>query len=99
MNFVLQLSPRLYEQIGSDANLLRNGQQIGFVRFEKANERGEQRRVARLALQLVCPDSGQVEEPLRPTLLPERCRKRGKGKSNRVIWCPGVHSLETAVGR
>ena len=91
--------PRGDQRLGLYANLLRNGQEIGLMRLEKSDQRGEQGGLICPAPKLVCPDSGQVEEPLRPTLLPKRCRKGGKGKSHRVIWCLGAHSLETAVGR
>ena len=39
------------------------------MRLEEADQRGEQRRVAGSRPKLVCPDSGQVEEPLRPPLV------------------------------
>jgi len=55
------------------------------VRFEKAQQRREQVRLTRSAAKLVGPDSGQVDEPLRPTLVTDRCRKRGEGKSHWVI--------------
>jgi hypothetical protein len=54
--------------------MLRNGEQIGLVSFEKGKEGGKQRRLARSPPELICPDSGQIEEPLRPTLVRERCR-------------------------
>ena len=53
------------------------------MRFEEPQQRGKDRRIVRLGAKLVCPDSGQIEEPLRPSLVAERCRKRGKGKSDR----------------
>ena len=59
------------------------------MRFEEAKQRGEQRRVAGPARELIRPDSGQVEEPLRPAFVAERCRKRGEGKRHRIIWCLG----------
>ena len=46
------------------------------MRFEKAYERSEQGRLGRAPSKLVGPDSGQVDEALRPTLRPKRCRKR-----------------------
>ena len=54
--------------------------------FEEAKQRGEEVAIARAGAQLVGPDSGQVEEPLRPTLVTERCRQRGEGKSHRIVW-------------
>jgi len=47
--------------------------------FEEADERREKRGIGRSGPQLLCPDSGQVEEPMCPAIVPERCRKRGKG--------------------
>ena len=79
-------APRLYELAGARQGF-GDGQQVRLMRFEEAQQRGEQRGFARLRPQLICPDSGQVEEPLRPPLVAERCRKRGEGKRDRVIWC------------
>jgi len=56
------------------------------VRFEKTQQSREQLLVARSGAQLVRPDSGQVEEPLRPTLIAERCHERGEGKRYRIVW-------------
>ena len=47
------------------------------MRLEEAEERGEKRRLAGAGTELVSPDSGQVEEPVRPTGVAERCRKCG----------------------
>ena len=55
--------------------------------FEECDEADEKLRIARLLPKLLCPDSGQVEEPLRPPLVPERCRERGEGNSRGIIWC------------
>ena len=64
------------------------------MRFEKTPQRREQWRIGRPAPEFIGPDSGQVDEALRPTLGAKRCRKRGEGENNRVIWYPGCHSLE-----
>ena len=61
--------------------------------FEEAYDSGEQRRFADSAAKLVCPDSGQVDEPLSPPLVTKRCRKRGKGNSMCVHWRIGVQVL------
>jgi hypothetical protein len=74
---VLQLPPSLYEGRGRNAKCLGNGDQIGLMGFEEAEQRREQYRVIRLAAKLICPDSGQVEEPSRPALVAKRCRKCG----------------------
>lgn len=71
--------PRLYEHFGGNAKFLRNSEQIRLVGLEEAQQRGEKRGIGRSGAQLVCPDSGQVEEPMCPAVVPERCRKRGKG--------------------
>jgi len=64
------------------------------MRFEKAYERSKQGRLGRAPSKLVGPDSGQVDEALRPTLRPKRCGKRGERERDRIIWYPGRHSLE-----
>jgi hypothetical protein len=66
------LAPRLYEKLGADAKLLGHGDQVRLMRFEKADQRGKKRRLARPKPKLVRPDSGQVEEALRPALVAER---------------------------
>ena len=55
------------------------------MRLEESQQRREQIRLGGTASQLLRPDSGQVDEPLRPTLAPKRCRKCGEGKNHRVI--------------
>ena len=68
------------------------------MRLEEAQQGGEQRWIVEAAPELVGPDSGQIDKPLRPTLSTERCGKRSEGKRYRVpqgaIWYPGCHSLE-----
>ena len=64
------------------------------MRLEKEQQGGEQRRLTCTAPQLIGPDSGQVDEPLRPSFGTKRCRKRGKAERDRIIWYPGWHSLE-----
>ncbi len=44
------------------------------MRFEKCNQRNKQFRFMCSETKLLCPNSGQFEEPLRPTLVSERCR-------------------------
>jgi len=63
------------------------------VRLEKRNQACQQLRVGGPAPEFIRPDSGQVEEPLGPSLVPERCRKRGKGNRQRVIWRLVGHAL------
>ena len=54
--------------------------------LEEAEERCQQLWLPRASAKLVSPDSGQVEEPLRPTVVAERCGKRAKRESDGVIW-------------
>ena len=75
------------------AKLLGNGKQIGLVGFEETQKRSEKRGIAKSAPKLVSPDSGQVEKPLRPPLVLERCRERGEGNSRGIIWCWVRHGL------
>lgn len=62
--------------------------------FEETQQRREKRRIIEAAPQLLSPDSGQVEEPLRPTFVAKRCGKRSERERDRIIWYPGGHSLE-----
>jgi hypothetical protein len=89
----LELAPRLYEVLWLAAKLLRDGKQIGLVGFEETQKRGEKRAIAEPAPELVSPDSGQVEKPLRPPLVLERCRERSEGNSRGIIWCWVRHGL------
>ena len=86
MPFAFELAPCLYEHFGRNAKLLRNGDEIRLMRFEKAYDGREKPGFADPSTQLVCPDSGQVDEPLSPPIVTQRCRKRGKGDSLRVSW-------------
>ena len=71
------------------------------MRLEEADERGKQCRLAEVGAKLTCANSGQVDEPLSPTRITERCRKRGKGKSCRISvrlsWRIGNQSLTSAA--
>jgi two-component system, cell cycle response regulator DivK len=66
--------------------------------LEEAEQRGEECGLRSPASKLVSPDSGQIDEPLRPTLTPKRCRKRGEGKSDRVIVVCARQRLERPQG-
>ena len=55
------------------------------MRLKKAKQRRQQRRLPRPPPQLFSPDSGQIDEPLGPTLVTNRCRKSGEGKCHWVI--------------
>ena len=71
------------------------------MRFEEAQQGREQHGIGGALTELASPDSGQVDEPLRPTFAPKRCRQRGEGKSHRIIWRItwywGVHPLNIAA--
>ena len=56
------------------------------MRLEKAQQRGEQRWIPRAGAKLVSPDSGQLEEPVRPTRVAERCRECGYRKRGKIPW-------------
>jgi hypothetical protein len=100
-SFAFELPPRVYEHIRRNAKFLRNGQEIGFVRLKKADERRKNGRLGRSGAKLVRPNSGQVEEAMGPAAVTERCRKRGKGQCvnilRGIIWRIGNQSLTTAV--
>jgi hypothetical protein len=49
-----------------------NREQVRLVTLEEAQQSGEERRIGGTSAQLVSPDSGQVEEALRPALVAER---------------------------
>lgn len=49
------------------------------MRFEEAQDSREKRWIIKLRSKLAGPDSGQVEESLRPTFIAERCGKRSEG--------------------
>jgi hypothetical protein len=54
--------------------------------FEKPKQRYKQVAIASSGSQLVSPDSGQIEESLRPTLIAERCGKRREGQGHWIVW-------------
>ena len=71
-----ELATRLYEVRRLDAKLFGDGDEVGFVGLEEAKERSKEFRLCRAGAQLVSPDSGQIEEPLRPPFVAKRCGKR-----------------------
>ena len=56
------------------------------MRLKEGDQRRKQSRIASLAPKLVCPDSGQIQEPLGPAVVRKRCRKRGKGNREWIVW-------------
>jgi len=68
------------------------------MRFEKAQERAKQRRIGGSRPQLVSPDSGQLDEPLRPASVTKRCRKGSERESDRVIPVCARHGYNSIMG-
>ena len=56
------------------------------MRFQEAKQRSEHGRLIDAPSKLFSPDSGQVDEPVGPTVVTKRCRKSGKPKSLSVDW-------------
>jgi two-component system cell cycle response regulator DivK len=90
---LVELPPRLYEAFGFRANRFGHGKKVGLVRFEEAQQRGQQRGVGCPNPQFVSPDSGQINEPLRPPVVTKRCRKCGEGKCHWIIVVCALHSV------
>jgi hypothetical protein len=93
-SFAFELAPRLYEQVGRNAKLLRDRDQIGLVRLEKANQRCKETSLAETPAKLVCPDSGQVDEPFGASFVTKHCRKRGKAQCDGVVWSRGLYHVD-----
>ena len=74
MTSFFKLAPRLYEVERVSAKLSSNGDKIGLMGLEEPQERSEQQRIRRSAFQLIRPNSGQIDEPLRPPVTTKRCR-------------------------
>ena len=66
------------------------------MRLEEADEGRKQCRFTRPGPKLVCPDPGQVDEPVGPALVTKRCRKCGERESEWIMWTWALHDLETA---
>jgi hypothetical protein len=64
------------------------------MRLEEADQSGQQHGIAGSCPQLVCADSGQVDEPLSPAWNTKRCRKCGEGQRKPIIWLRGRHDLD-----
>lgn len=61
--------------------------------LEERDQLCEDRRLACSAPKLICPDSGQIQEPAGPAVVAKRCGKRGKAEGDRIIWCLYGHGL------
>ena len=78
-----------------NADLFSDTYEVRLMRFEESDQRGEERRVVRPAPKLVCPDSGQLEEPAGPAVVSERCSQCCKRKCLRIGWRLHGHRLDT----
>jgi len=94
----LELPPRLYEVFGLHAKLSGNADEIGLMRFKKAQEGRQQGRFVGSLSQLIRPDSGQVDEPSCPPVVTKRCRQCGERDCDGVIVVRGQHSLRQPQG-
>lgn len=81
-----------------DAKVLRDSEQIRLVCFQKPQQCAQQRRIGRSRPQLLSPDSGQLDEPLRPARVTKRCRKCGERESDRVIPVCARHGYNSVMG-
>jgi two-component system cell cycle response regulator DivK len=66
--------------------------------FKERDKRDEQCRIVRPLPKLVGPDSGHVEEPVRPAWVLERCGERCKGEGMRIVWRVPRHDLKAFMG-
>ena len=66
--------PRLYEVERVGAKLSRDGDKIGLMGLQEPQQCSEQYRIGGSAFQLIRPNSGQIDEPLRPPVATKRCR-------------------------
>ena len=91
--------PRRNQLLGRYSSLFRDQHQIRLVRFEEREQRRKQRWFAGAAAKLVCPDSGQVEEPAGPPLVGERCSESRERERMGIIWRRARHGLDAMLPR
>ncbi len=70
---------------GRDIQMGGDRQQVGLMRFEERDHCGQKRRIADAGAKLVCPDSGQCQEPFGTRFVHQRCCQRAKGERLRVV--------------
>ena len=75
------------------ANCRRDVDQVGFMRFEETKERRKQGRLRCPPIQLVCFNSGQVQEPLGAAFVRQCGGKRGERQRLSVICRASSHGL------
>ena len=63
------------------------------MRFKEADQCGEKHRIAGPAAKLVCPDSGQVDEPLCPPRITKRYSQCSECEGVRIGWRIGGQGL------
>ena len=69
------------------------------MRLQKPDQCGEQAGLSGAGAQLICPDSGQVQEPPRPPFVRKRRRECRKGKRMGIIWRWWRHALGSVAQR
>ena len=65
------------------------------MRLEKADDGAEQCRLAHPMPKVICPDSGQVQEPPGAPFVSQRRRKGREGEGMGVVWRLGRHGLRS----
>ena len=88
---------RHYEVDGRYAKLLCNCQKVRLVPLEETQKRSKQGRFPSPLSQLLGPDSGQIEETLRPSLIAERCCECSQRKGDRIVVVFVPQSLTDGV--
>ena len=68
--------------------------QVGLVRLQEPDQRREKLRLAGPRAKLICPDSGQVKEPPRPTFVGNSSGESKKRDRMRVGWRWLSHRLD-----
>ena len=86
--------PRRCQGRRLNSDLCGYGNEIRLVRFKECDQARQQCRIIRPAPQFIRPNSGQVEEPAGPSLVAKRCRKRGKGNRQGIVWRLNAHAVE-----
>jgi hypothetical protein len=69
---LFQLAPGGDQVLGGKPDRLRNSGKIRLMSLEKPDQARQKLRLARSRPKLICPDSGQVKEPLRSPFVTKR---------------------------
>ena len=78
-----------------DPDLIRHGQKIRLVRLKKGQQPGKQGSFSCPTTELVRPNSGHVEEPLRSPFVGQGRGECGECKGMRIIWRLRRHGLNS----